>query len=523
MSNQHEIRVPDIGSTTAVDVIEILVKPGDHVEKDTSLITLEGEKATMEVPSPRAGIIQSLSVKVGDKVSEGDLILILTDESNATSSEEKASVKPEKSAEPTIELKPVLVPDIGNAPEVDVIEVLVKPGDHIEKDSSLITLEGEKATMEVPSPYVGEVKEVHVKVGDKVSQNTLIVTMAVSSSGQSESSKPSPSVPAASVSRVEAFPPPVPGGRAREGGISTSLPNQAAAYAGPAVRRFARELGVDLTQVKGSGRKNRIVKEDIQSYVKAKLSGMQQSGGIAVAPMPAIDFSLFGTITTQPLNKIKKLTARNVHRSWVSIPHVTQFDEVDITAMEEYRKEKKGEAEAQGFKLTPLVFIMRAVVASLKQFPAFNASLDPSGENLILKQYYHIGVAVDTPNGLVVPVIRDVDKKTVFDLAKELGEISQRAKTKGLTPKEMQGGCFTISSLGGIGGTAFTPIVNQPEVAILGVSRSSMKPVYAEGKFVPRLMLPLSLSYDHRVIDGADGARFITHLSSCLSDIKTLL
>lgn len=419
-------------------------------------------------------------------------------------------------------IKEVKVPDIGGAKDVDVIELLVKPGDTVAVESSLVTLEGDKATMEIPSPFAGVVRDIKMKVGDKVSQGALILTLETRESAEKKQGKAegaSVSAPASVASAPSPLPnlPPKGEGTAQESAQGT-------VHAGPAVRRIAREFGVDLARVPGTGEKNRILKEDVQRFVKTELARAPGSaGGLSVSPMPVIDFSQFGEIDTQPLNRIKKLTGLNLHRSWVTVPHITQFGEADITEMEAFREQQKATAEKQNVKLTPLVFIMKAVVAALKAYPNFNASLDPTGEQLILKKYCHLGVAVDTPNGLVVPVIRDVDKKGLFTLAQELAQISAKAREKGLSVTDMQGGCFTISSLGGIGGTAFTPIVNAPEVAILGVSKASIQPVYQNKEFVPRLMLPLSLSYDHRVIDGADGARFMMYLAERLSDIRTLL
>ncbi len=422
-------------------------------------------------------------------------------------------------------IKEVTIPDIGGAKDVDVIELLVAPGDQVSIDSSLITLEGDKATMEIPSPYAGVVAEMKVKVGDKVSQGSLILT--IEAAGEAEQAKrPAPtaqaSTPTQSTTETQAAPTaktPAPAAPPQAPSVTEEI------HAGPAVRRLAREFGVDLTLVRPTGEKNRILKEDVQGFVKSALAKGPGTavGGLAVASAPVIDFSQFGEIEAKPLNKIKRLTGINVHRSWVTVPHVTQFAEADTTELEAFREQQKNAAEKKGVKLTPLVFIMKAVVAALKAFPHFNASLDPSGEQLILKKYFHVGVAVDTPNGLVVPVVRDVDKKGLYTLAEELAKISTKAREKGLSLAEMQGSCFTISSLGGIGGTAFTPIVNAPDVAILGVSKASIKPVYQGNAFVPRLMLPLSLSYDHRVIDGADGARFIVYLTERLSDIRTLL
>lgn len=429
-------------------------------------------------------------------------------------------------------LEKVLVPDIGGAKNVDIIEVFVKVGDAIAKDASLITLEGDKATMEVPSTVNGVIKKVAVKVGDKVSEGSLIVeveTATVTAGKTQASAKPEKSESASPKKAVEKS--------AVEKSVVAEPKSQAVSaeaeedegdvHAGPAVRRLAREFGIDLTRIAGSGAKNRVMKEDLQHYVKAKLplAEGQSGAGIAVAPAPVIDFNKFGHTDTKPLSKIQKISGAALHRNWVSIPHVTQFGEADITEMEAFRQQQKAVVDGGKTKLTPLVFVMKAVVAALKEFPHFNASLAPDGEQLVLKKYFHLGVAVDTPNGLVVPVIRDVDQKNLLSLAIELAQVSKKARDVGLGIADMQGGCFTISSLGGIGGTAFTPIINAPEVAILGISRTQTKPVYDEesGEWFPRLMLPLSLSYDHRVIDGADGARFITYLISRLTDIRTLL
>ena len=410
-------------------------------------------------------------------------------------------------------IKEILVPDVGGG-KVDVIEILMNLGDTVSANGSLLTVESEKASMDVPSPFAGVIKEIHVKVGDKLIEGQLIAKIEVSEIqgfhasvvNVPESSQSAPTTTSATVAKSAA---PVTTGNSSS--FKDSL------YAGPAVRRIAREFGIDLTQINGTGEKSRITKEDVQNFVRQRLS--QGTGiGSNLPPAPTVDFAKFGAISIAPLSKIKKISGANLLRNWLSIPHITQFDDADITDLENYRQTQKTRAEQAGVKLTPIVFVMKAVVAALKQYPQFNASLDSSGENLILKKYFHLGVAVDTPNGLVVPVIRDVDQKDVFVLAKELGDISKKAREKGLTPMEMQGGCFSISSLGGIGGTAFTPLVNAPEVAILGLSRSSQKPVWQGQQFVPRLMLPLSLSYDHRVIDGADGARFVTFLSQAISD-----
>lgn len=448
----------------------------------------------------------------------------------------------------------VTVPDIGGAVEVDVIEVRVKVGQVLTIEQPLVTLEGDKATMEIPSPVAGTVQAVALKVGDKVKQGDAILTVSLAVASGQGAEEPQPASDAATAQTVPASASsdvlPVAGvssgvsdtplpPQSVSDTVSSSAPQPNACYAGPAARRLARELDLDLQAVPGTGQKGRIQKKDVQDYVKARMQSASMTGGGGFAPAPAIDFSQFGATEVQALNKIKRLTGQSVHRSWVSVPHVTQFEQVDITDLEAFRCQEKPQAKAQGFNLTLLPFVIKAVVRSLRAFPTFNASLHPDGQSLILKKYFHIGVAVDTPNGLVVPVLRDVDQKGVWDLAKELATISQKAREKGLSVKEMQGSCLTISSLGGIGGSAFTPIVNTPDVAILGLSKARYQPVYhadvagmscASGQaagsgvtFVPRLMLPLSLSYDHRVIDGAEGARFIVHLATCLADMRRLM
>ncbi len=423
-----------------------------------------------------------------------------------------------------VDIEKILVPDIGNFKDVNVIEVLVKAGDAIKAEDALITLETDKAAMDVPSPFAGVVKEMKVKAGDKVSQGSVILLLESGAAASAPAAQPIAATatpvaqalntsPALPLSGEGAAPSPPLARGGREG----------LAHASPAIRRFARELGVDVTQVKGSGAKGRVTKDDVQNFVKAALAQPRGAGsGLQVLSMPVADFAQFGAIETRPLLRIQKISGANLHRNWVSIPHVTQFDEADIGEMEAFRKQLNEEYAKQGIKITPLAFLLKAVVAALQKYPEFNASLDADGENLILKKYFHIGVAVDTPDGLMVPVLRDADKKGIVQLAKELGEVSARAREKKLAAADMQGGCFTISSLGGIGGTAFTPIINAPEVAILGVSRSSMKQMYQNGEFVPRLMLPLSLSYDHRVIDGASAARFIVYLAQTLADIRRL-
>ncbi|QGS61532.1 dihydrolipoyllysine-residue acetyltransferase [Shewanella algae] len=538
-----EVTVPDIGDATDVDVIEVLVSEGEAIEADAGLITLETDKATMDVPSPQAGTVKSLKVKVGDKVSQGSLVLLLEvgaaaeapQAPQATASEAAQPAAAQAAAPATVEVKEIAVPDIGDAADVDVIEVLVAVGDEISADQGLITLETDKATMEVPAPFGGKLVSLTVKVGDKVSQGSVIATVetqgaAVASvaapaeaSAQAEVAAPAPAAAPAAQSR-----PPVP-----HHPSAGAQPNTGAVHASPAVRRLAREFGVDLTQVKGTGRKGRILKEDVQAYVKYELSRPKATAatsvgggsGLQVIDAPKVDFSKFGEVEEVPLTRIQKISGPNLHRNWVTIPHVTQFDEADITEMEAFRKQQNELAAKQklNVKITPLVFMMKAVAKTLQQFPVFNSSLSPDGESLIRKKYFHIGVAVDTPNGLVVPVVRDVDKKGIIELSRELTEISIKARDGKLKAADMQGSCFTISSLGGIGGTAFTPIVNYPDVAILGVSKSEIKPKWNGKEFEPRLMLPLSLSYDHRVIDGALAARFSVTLSGILSDIRTMI
>ena len=428
--------------------------------------------------------------------------------------------------------KEIFVPDIGDFSDVEVIEVLVSEGDSINAEDSLITVESEKAAMEIPAPEAGVIKELKIKVGDTISEGTLMLLLEPAATGATEETAPAPAEPepakeepkaAPAESKPAAAAAPAPAPQRQSPTAQIDEVSFSKAYASPAIRKFARELGVELGKVKGSGRKGRITKEDVQNFVKRALAQPATGGGLGVAPMPEIDFSQWGEVETKPLSKINKLTGQFLHRNWVTIPHVTQFDEADITDMETFRKDMAAEYKEQGIRITPLVFLMKAVVSALKKYPRFSSSLDTTGENLIMKNYYNVGIAIDTPDGLVVPVVRDVDRKSLVDLAAELGEISIKARDKKLKPSDMQGGCFTISSLGGIGGTQFTPIVNAPEVAILGVSRSKMQPVWNGSEFEPRLMLPLSLSYDHRVIDGADGARFTSFLSRVLSDTRRLL
>lgn len=553
-----EIRVPDIGSDSA-DVIEILVKPGDHVSPEQAIVVLESDKASMEVPVPQGGVVRDIAVKVGDSVKLGDLLLQLDEAVVGSSSdvpvreiqqelEQVSSVLAPEAAAPAVapaipvpatpapptaaatSVQLVKVPDIGSD-EADVIEVLVKVGDVITVDQPIVVLESAKASMEVPSPLAGTVLNVHVKVGDKVSEHVALLDVQVSGGAATvaapvlptaaPAATPAPALVAASLTSPAVIPTP-----AMPLPTHQQVTPSANVHAGPAVRRLARELGVDLGKVAGTGPKNRILKDDVHAFVKKALTEKAApvaASGTGLPALSAIDFSKWGEVERLPLTKIQRVSAQNLHRAWVTIPHVTQFDEADITELESFRVAQKDALKAEGLNLTVLAFLVKASAHVLRQFPKFNSSLDSDGENLVYKKYVHIGVAVDTPNGLVVPVIRDADKKSVREITRDMGELSAKARDRKLTPADMQGACFSISSLGGIGGTAFTPIVNWPEVAILGVSRSAMKPVWNGKEFQPRLMLPLSLSYDHRVIDGADAARFTTALSKVLADIRQLL
>ncbi|MBB1380724.1 dihydrolipoyllysine-residue acetyltransferase [Shewanella sp. SR41-2] len=535
-----EVKVPDIGGDTDVSVIEVLVAVGDSIDVDTGLITLETDKATMDVPSPKAGVVKSVTVAVGDKVSEGSLVITLevagsapvASAPQAAAPVAQAAQAPAAPAATTTQVQEIHVPDIGDANDVDIIEVLVAVGDEITADQGLITLETDKATMEVPAPFAGKLVSLTVKVGDKVSQGSLIATIETTSSAPVAQAAPTQAEPAAAAPTMAAnrpSTPPVPFHPSAAVTASTGV-----VHASPAVRRLAREFGVDLTKVSGTGRKARILKEDVQAFVKYELSRPKATaatavsggaGGLNVIAAPKVDFSKFGEVEEIPLSRIQKISGPNLHRNWVTIPHVTQFDEADITEMEAFRKQQNDLAAKKkaDYKITPLVFMMKAVAKALAEFPVFNSSLSADGESLIQKKYFHIGVAVDTPNGLMVPVVRDVDKKGIVELSRELTDISIRARDGKLKSADMQGSCFTISSLGGIGGTAFTPIVNYPDVAILGVSKSEIKPKWNGKEFEPKLMLPLSLSYDHRVIDGAMAARFSVTLSAILSDIRTLI
>lgn len=537
-----EVTVPDIGDSAEVDVIELLVAVGDTVEAEDGLITLETDKATMDVPAPQGGKVVSLAVKEGDKVSEGSLVLTL----EVAGSAESAPVTAEASAPaaapapapaetpvaaaptaaPAVEEEiDVTVPDIGGDENVDVIEILVAEGDTIDAEDGLITLETDKATMDVPSPKKGVVTKMLIKQGDKVSQGDVVCKLKVMGSANA-------AAPAAAVAPVAAAPVAAAPAAAKPAPVTSAPTKQSGkAHASPSVRRIAREFGVDLGLVSATGPKGRVLKEDIQNFVKQELAKPKSSApagggsGLQVLAQPKVDFSKFGEVEEIPLTRIQKLSGPNLHRNWVTIPHVTQFEEADITDLESFRKDQNAIAAKRktGLKITPLVFMMKAVADALKTYPVFNSSLSESGESLIQKKYIHIGIAVETPGGLVVPVVRDVDKKGIKELSQELTDISVKARDGKLKAGDMQGSCFTISSLGGIGGTAFTPIVNAPDVAILGVSKSEMKPKWNGKEFEPRLMLPLSLSYDHRVIDGALAARFAVHLSTVLGDLRHII
>ena len=531
-----DVNVPDIGSDE-VNVTDIMVNVGDRVEVDQSIINVEGDKASMEVPAPVAGIVKEIIIKAGDKVSTGTLIMRFEVAGSASASAPAASAPAAAPAAPVAGgVKDVNVPDIGGD-EVNVTEIMVKVGDSITEEQSLITVEGDKASMEVPASFAGVVKEILVKAGDKVSTGSLIMRFEVAGAAPAVAVAPQAAAPAPQA--VAATAP-----AAQSGNVSGLSQDQVVASAGyahatPVIRRLAREFGVNLDKVKGTGRKGRIVKEDIQAYVKTAVkafetgtvsaaaagNGVANGAGLGLLPWPKVDFSKFGEVEEVELSRINKISGANLHRNWVMIPHVTHFDRTDITDLEAFRKEQNKIVEKQKLdvKITPVVFIMKAVAKALETFPRFNSSISEDGQKLTLKKYINIGVAVDTPNGLVVPVFKNVNKKGIIELSRELMEVSKKARDGKLSGSDMQGGCFTISSLGGIGTTHFTPIVNAPEVAILGVSKSEMQPIWNGKEFEPRLMLPLSLSFDHRVIDGADGARFLSYINGVLADLRRLV
>ena len=525
-----EVNVPDIGSDE-VNVTEIMVKVGDSVEVDQSIINVEGDKASMEVPAPIAGIVKEILIAVGDKVSTGKLIMKF--ETGAPAPAVQAPVEQSAPATTSAVVKDVNIPDIGGD-EVNVTEIMVKVGDTVSEEQSLITVEGDKASMEVPAPFAGVVKEILVKSGDKVSTGSLIMRFEAQGSAPAQVASAPTQAPVSTPAPTQAPAASAPAQSLAPVNQDTVAASNSYAHATPVVRRLAREFGVNLDKVKGTGRKGRILKEDVQDYVKnalkalesgAAATGAANGAGLGLLPWPKVDFSKFGETEEVELGRIQKISGANLHRNWVMIPHVTQWDKADITELEQFRKEQNAllEKTKQDVKVTPLVFIMKAVAKALEQYPRFNSSISEDAQRLTLKKYINIGVAVDTPNGLVVPVFKDVNKKGIIELSRELAEVSKKARAGKLTASDMQGGCFTISSLGGIGGTHFTPIVNAPEVAILGVSKSEMTPVWNGKEFTPRLMLPLSLSYDHRVIDGADGARFITFINGVLSDLRRLV
>ena len=530
-----EVKVPDIGDFKDIPVIEVMVKPGDVVKPEDPLVSLESDKPTMDVPAPAGGTVKELKVKVGDKVSEGSLILLLTSGAAAVATAAAAPApKTAVAAPPSPTSSPagvaeVRVPDIGDFKDVPVIEVMVKPGDTVKPEDSLITLESDKATMDVPAPFGGMVRDIAVKVGDRLSEGALVLTL-VTDSAAANAAQASSAPPAAALSSSPSAP--IPQGAGGASGAQPKVDETAflLAYAGPGVRKRARELGVDLAAVRGTGDKGRILAADVEGAAKgaqpaskaAPAAAAGTGAGIDLLPWPKVDFAKFGPVESKPLSRIKKISAANLHRNWVMIPHVTNHDDADITELEAFRVQLNKEIEKSGVRVSMLAFMIKAAVATLRKFPDFNASLD--GDNLILKNYYHIGFAADTPQGLVVPVIRNADQKGVVDIAKEMGELAKLARDGKLKPDQMQGGTFTISSLGGIGGVYFTPIINAPEVAIMGVCRSFWKQVSPDGKTSSwRFVLPLSLSWDHRVIDGASAARFNNHFGGLLADMRRMV
>ncbi len=547
MSTHQEVRIPDLGDFDEVEIVEVMVAVGDRIAEEDPLITLETEKAAMEVPSPLAGTVAELRVATGVRVSAGDVILVLDTESVAgqpesgddaavaesDSSEEPAASTREAAALTTAGPVQIAVPDLGDFAEAEIIEVQAQVGDLLELEDPVITLETDKAAMDVPASAAGKVLNVAVEVGQKVGMGTLILELEAevaddvpigdATAEPVVAARPDPSA----ATPASPGPPPVKQAPAKRGPVTMPPIDEAQfskAHASPSVRKFARELGVDLAQVSGTGQKGRALKADVTAFVKAIMAGQgAAAAGPAWPAVPEVDFAKFGEVEVKPLSRIQKIAGPRLHASWVNLPHVTQNDEADLTELEARRQKLKASAMENGVRLTPLAFIIKAVVIVLKEFPVFNTSMAVDGENLVYKKYFHIGFAADTPNGLLVPVIRDADIKDVMSIAQELGELSEKARAGKLTAAQMQGGTFTVSSLGGIGGTTFTPIINAPEVAILGVGRSAYKPVYQDGDFVPRLILPISLSYDHRVIDGATGVRFTTFLGGVLADVDRIL
>lgn len=539
------IKVPDMGGSDAVEVIEVCVAVGDSVDADQSLIVVESDKASMEIPAPFSGTVLAIKLAEGDEVKQGDLILEMEVQGKgeeASGDEPPNGVRTEnievpqeqvKTETPKVKtssvskLENIIIPDIGGSADAEVIEVCVAPGEQVSEGDSLIVLETDKASMEIPAPFSGMVKELSISEGAKAGEGDLILVLEVETTESVSPDAEEIKEKAVASAEPKAVPAEAPKEEISQNiSIAESKPSKNV-YAGPAVRLQARELGVDLAQVSGSGPKGRILKEDVLTFVKSAMqtkgSAASLSGGMGIPPIPEVDFSQFGEISTEKMSKMHKVTAANMHRSWLNIPHVTQFDDADITELEDFRKGLKAEAQDKGVKITPMPFLLKACAAALKANPAFNASLLGDGEHLVYKKYIHIGIAVDTPAGLMVPVIRDVDKKSIWELAAETAELAQKAKERKLKPDEMRGGCFTISSLGGIGGNGFTPIVNAPEVGILGVSKLAIKPQWDGSAFVPRKMLPLSLSYDHRAVNGGDAGRFLTMLGDLLTDIRRLV
>ncbi|MDP3517713.1 MAG: dihydrolipoyllysine-residue acetyltransferase [Pseudohongiella sp.] len=537
------IKIPDLGETKDVEVIEILIKEGQSVQENDSLLVLESDKAAMEIPAPKSGVVKKILVKVGDQVNAGDQFIEMEIEGAAAAPEPAKAAEPAK-AEPAVKaekadapvsapaaaekrIELVSVPDIGGDNDVEVIEVHVKVGDEIAKEDTLVTLESDKAAMDVPSPLSGRITALKIKVGDKVSKGSPVLELEVTASvapqkaaaapAESKTSAPAPVAAAASA--------PAPAVKQEVAAEQASAPTDGKVYAGPAVRKLARELGVDLSLVPGNGSKGRIQKEDLHNFVKARMQApaTQVTGGAGIPAVPDIDFSQFGDIETVAMTKLHKVTALNMHRNWLNVPAVAQFNEADVTELEEFRAAQRKDADKRGLRLTPMPFLLKACAKVLQEYKQFNVSLHSSGEHLIQKKYIHIGVAVATDAGLMVPVLRDVDKKSIWQLSAELAELTEKAKNRRLSKEDMQGACFTISSLGAIGGTGFTPIVNAPEVAILGVSKTQIKPVYINNQFVPRQMLPFSLCYDHRAVNGVDAGNFATRLAEVLSDIRLLL